>query len=180
MRERRGVRRKGEIENANRASFQRLEWWVSCVVWSVFFFFLSFLGPHLWHMEVPRLGVQLELWLLAYTTTTALRDLSCVCDLHRSSGQHWILNPLSKARVRTWVLMDASPIRFCWATMGMPDQSLWDYSCPKFSHLGPVRLLLDEMSVFWDILRAYLWLQNSRGKTWKHFYLLLSLEHSLE
>ena len=25
------------------------------------FFFLAFLGPHPWHMEVPRLGVQLEL-----------------------------------------------------------------------------------------------------------------------
>jgi len=23
--------------------------------------FLSFLGPHLWHMEVPRLGVESEL-----------------------------------------------------------------------------------------------------------------------
>ena len=35
-------------------------------------FFLSFvffflLGPHLWHMEVPRLGVQSELHLLAST-----------------------------------------------------------------------------------------------------------------
>ena len=30
--------------------------------------FLSFLGPHLWHMEVPRLGVELEVQLLAYTT----------------------------------------------------------------------------------------------------------------
>jgi len=26
-----------------------------------FFFFFCFLGPHPWHMEVPRLGVQLEL-----------------------------------------------------------------------------------------------------------------------
>ena len=26
----------------------------------VFLFFLSFLGPHLWHMEVPRLGVESE------------------------------------------------------------------------------------------------------------------------
>ena len=30
-----------------------------------------FLGPHLRHMEVPRLGVQLELQLPAYTTATA-------------------------------------------------------------------------------------------------------------
>ena len=25
------------------------------------FFFFSFLGPHLWHMEVPRLGTESEL-----------------------------------------------------------------------------------------------------------------------
>ena len=34
-----------------------------------FFFFLN--GPYLWHMEVPRLGVESELQLLAYTTATA-------------------------------------------------------------------------------------------------------------
>ena len=49
-------------------------------------------------MEVPRLGVILELQLLAYITATAMRDLSPVYDLHYSSQQHWILNPLSKAR----------------------------------------------------------------------------------
>ena len=38
------------------------------------FFFLSFdvLGPHPRHMEVPRLGVELELELPAYTTATAM------------------------------------------------------------------------------------------------------------
>ena len=34
------------------------------------FFSFVFLGPHLQHMEVPRLGVELELQLLAYTTAT--------------------------------------------------------------------------------------------------------------
>ena len=50
-------------------------------------------------MEVPRLGVKLELQLLAYgtATATAMQDLSCVCDLHYSSWQR-ILNPLSGAR----------------------------------------------------------------------------------
>ena len=33
-----------------------------------------FLGPHLRHMEVPRLGVNLELQLPAYTTATAMLD----------------------------------------------------------------------------------------------------------
>ena len=36
-----------------------------------FFIFLSFLGTRPWHMEVPRLGVQLELWPQAYATATA-------------------------------------------------------------------------------------------------------------
>ena len=49
-------------------------------------------------MEVPRLGVQLELELPAYTRATATRDPSCVCDLHHSIRQHRILNQLSKAR----------------------------------------------------------------------------------
>ena len=34
------------------------------------FFPFCFLGPHLWHMEVPRLGVEWELQLPAYTTAT--------------------------------------------------------------------------------------------------------------
>ena len=65
------------------------------------FFFLSFfffLGPYLQHMEVPRLGVELELQLPAYTTATAMPDSSRICDLHHSSWQHQILNPLSEAR----------------------------------------------------------------------------------
>ena len=35
---------------------------------SLFFFFFFFLGPHLWHIEVARLGVESELKLPAYTT----------------------------------------------------------------------------------------------------------------
>ena len=49
-------------------------------------------------MEGPRLGVELELQLLVTATATATPDLSCICDLHHSSRQHQILNPLSEAR----------------------------------------------------------------------------------
>ena len=59
-----------------------------------FFFFRATLQ----HMEVPRLGVESKLELLAYTTATATQDLSHICDLHHSSQQRRILNPLSKAR----------------------------------------------------------------------------------
>ena len=46
-------------------------------------------------------------------------------DLHHSSWQCRILNPLSKARDRTCVLMDASQIHFHWATTGTPRHSYW-------------------------------------------------------
>ena len=48
-------------------------------------FFYLFLGPHPWHMEVPRIGVKSEPQLPAYTTATAMWNLSCICDLHHSS-----------------------------------------------------------------------------------------------
>ena len=57
-----------------------------------------FLWPHPWHTEGPRLGVEMELQLQAYTTATAMSDLSLICDLCCSSGQRQILNPLSHNR----------------------------------------------------------------------------------
>ena len=77
-----------------------------------------FLGLHPWLMEVPRLGVQLELQLPAYATVTAIPDLSHICNLHHSSWQHWILNLLSKARNETLNLMLPSQICFHCTTMG--------------------------------------------------------------
>ena len=49
-------------------------------------------------MEVPRLGVELELQLPAYTTVTAMPDLSSICNLCHSLQQHRILNPPSEAQ----------------------------------------------------------------------------------
>ena len=72
-------------------------------------------------MEVFRLGVELELQLPAYTTATATWDPSCLCDLHHSSWQRRILNPLSKDRNQTHVLMDTSCVCYHRATMG----TLW-------------------------------------------------------
>ena len=56
----------------------------------------------------------------AYTTATTMPDPSRVCDLHHTSRQCWILNPLSEARDRTHNLMDPSQIRFCCAMTGTP------------------------------------------------------------
>ena len=49
-------------------------------------------------MEVPKLGVELELQLLTYTKAMATWNLSGVCNLHHSSWQCQILNLLSGAR----------------------------------------------------------------------------------
>ena len=145
-------------------------------------FLFLFLGPHLWHMKVPRVGAEwgqgsnphlrswepgilvefslscdrnsllniflclcwqyvyllwrkvfsfflsfflfraaptaygraardwMELHLLVYTTATAVLDPSCVYDLHYSSWQCWILNPLSEAWDWTHILMDISHV----------------------------------------------------------------------
>ena len=73
----------------------------------VFFLFVClfvfcFLGPHLRHMEFPRLGVQLDLQLPAYVTATTTSDPSRVSTyIYHGSRQHRNLNPLSDARDRT-------------------------------------------------------------------------------
>ena len=81
--------------------------------WKPSFFLFVFLGQHPQHMEIPRLGVELELQLPAYTIVTAMLDPGCVCYLHCSSQQCQILNPLSEARDPTLLLMDTSGIHYC-------------------------------------------------------------------
>ena len=63
-------------------------------------------------MEVPRLGVKLELQLLAYAMATAIvmRDLSHICDLYCNLWQCRILNLLNKSRNQTCILMDTGPV----------------------------------------------------------------------
>ena len=90
-------------------------------VWLWLFFFPLFLGPHPWHLEVPRLGVESELCLPAYATATATWDSSHVCNLLHSSQECWILKLLSEARIKlacSWILVGFVN---CWATKGSPD-----------------------------------------------------------
>ena len=56
----------------------------------------------------------------AYATVKAIQDASHICDLHHSSEQCQILNPLSKVRDWTHILMVISQVHYCWATMGTP------------------------------------------------------------
>ena len=93
------------------------------------FVFVCFWGLHLWYVEVPRLGVQSKLQLQTYSTATATQDLSR--DLHHSSQQHWILNPMREARDQTRNLLDTSPAHFHCATTGTPGGAVF------LSHKGP-------------------------------------------
>ena len=54
---------------------------------SIAIIIIVFLGPHLWHMEIPRLGVESELQLPAYTTETA-KPAVCVtyATAHSNAG----------------------------------------------------------------------------------------------
>ena len=78
-------------------------------------------------MEVPRLGVESDLQLLAYATDTALQDPSGVFNLYHSSQQRQILKPLSEARDRTHNLMVPSQIHLCCAMTGTPEISILYY-----------------------------------------------------
>ena len=89
-------------------------------------------------MEVPRVGVKLELQLQVYATAT--EDLSHFCDLHHSSQQCRILKPLSEARDRTHIFMDTSEVCTHWATMRTP--SILNF---KYYHIGSGEFSLDEI-----------------------------------
>ena len=107
-----------------------------------FFLLFYFLGLHSWPREVPRLGVNLELQLLAYLTATAMPDPSCFCDLHHSSWQCRILNPLSEVRDQTHNLMVPSRIRFHCTRRGTPELII--FKCLHYSK--PLRDLLKSLS----------------------------------
>ena len=81
------------------------------------FFLFFFSGPHTRPTEAPRLEVKSELQLPAYTGATAMRDLSRVCDLPRSSWQRWIPEPGQGLYPRP---QDTSRTRFHCATKGIP------------------------------------------------------------
>ena len=55
-------------------------------------------------------------------------DLSHVCNLHHTSQQHWILNPLREARDQIHNLMVPSWMHFCCTTMGTPPSSIFKAS----------------------------------------------------
>ena len=79
-----------------------------------------FLGSHLRHMQFPRLGVESELQLPDYATAIATQDSSHICNLHHSSQQCRIPNPVSKVRELICIPMDICWVCHHWATTGTP------------------------------------------------------------
>ena len=71
------------------------------------FFFLAFRATPAAYRSSQARG-QIELQLQIYNTAIAMSDPTQVCDLHQSSPQCGILNPLCKARDRIHILMDTS------------------------------------------------------------------------
>ena len=94
------------FDSSPRSSFSS-EWGLFWKRILFFFFFFFFSGSHLQHIEVPRLGVKLELQLLGYATATATWDPSHICDLCCSLQQRRILNwarPVIKP-ASPWILV---------------------------------------------------------------------------
>ena len=86
-------------------------------------------------MEGTRLRVESE--LLVYTTGTATPDPSSICDVHCSSRQRQIPNPLREARDQTCTLVDTSEILFHCATTETPSKSfLGGRACSTWKFLG--------------------------------------------
>ena len=99
-------------------------------------------------MEVSWLEAESELQLLA----TATQNLSRVCDLHCSSRQHRILNPLSKARDRTRNLMDTSQLRLCNPLSHNRNSGvgvLGDGVCKILRQIGHKKMVKDETKEYY-------------------------------
>ena len=103
-------------------------------------------------MEIPRLGVKLELQLPAYATATAMSGLSHTCNLHHSSRQCQIPDPLSEARDQTCILMDASQVHFHCTTMGTPKKLTFNLSMEQFQNLTTYSPLKQILSKFKELV----------------------------
>ena len=106
-------------------------WRVHNTIWIIFrnaFSSLSlsffFLWPHPKHMEVPRLGVELEQQLQAYTTACTWDEpvTYTLAYGNARSLTHWARPGIEPAS--SWIV-----VRFitCWATSGTPVSYLFQY-----------------------------------------------------
>lgn len=80
-----------------------IEYFCCCCFLFGWFFWLSRARPEAYGSSQAR--GQIGVLGVAYTTATAMPDLSHVCNLHYSSWQCQILNPLSEAKDQTCILV---------------------------------------------------------------------------
>ena len=116
-------------------------------------------------MEVHRLGAESELKPPAYTTATAMPDPSRVCELHLSSWQCQILNPLSEARDRTRNLMVPSRICFRCATTGTPPLTLLSAATRWASWAS----ISGKVSAFCSVCCSFCLASSSHSANWRLF-----------
>ena len=107
-------------------------WWIisfffplfCCHCYILYLFIYLFIYCLFWAPLAAYGGSQARGWIRTTAASlhhsTAMPDLSRVCDLHHSLWQCQILHPVNEARDWACILMDASQVRFCWATIGMP------------------------------------------------------------
>ena len=108
---------------------QQLCFWCSTHPYIYQFFLLSF------RAKLGAYGCsQARGWIRSTAMAIATSDPSCICDLHYSTQQHRILNPISKARDPTKNLTVPSQICFCWATMGTPI-NMFFFLQPHLQHM---------------------------------------------
>ena len=81
--------------------------------YSYYYYYFIFLGPHPQHMEVPRLGVELECGCQPIPQPQQRRILAMsviYTTAHSNSGS---FNPWSEARDLTHILMNTSWAHYC-------------------------------------------------------------------
>ena len=88
----------------------------SVVVLSIFMFlvclFVFLLWPYLQHLEVPCLGIKLELQLPPMPQPQHNMGSEPHLQPTLQLDGHWILNPLNEARDQTYILMDTMSVGF--------------------------------------------------------------------
>ena len=88
-----------------------------------FFFFLSFLGQHLRHTEVPRQGVESELYLPEPQQCTIRATSATYITAHGHAGS---LTHLARPRIEPKLSWMLAGFENCWATMVTPRKYTYD------------------------------------------------------
>ena len=116
-------------------------------VLQAFFFvlFCFFFVLHPEHMDVPRLGIELELQLPAYTTDTAMQDSRCLCALTTAlsstiSLTHWAMPSSSWNLIRfisavpQWELHKPFKEVLFGSSLVAQWLRIWHYHCSGLGH----------------------------------------------